>query len=144
MKRLLLVLLCLAVGIGGVTIMSAAVPAEEAREAPVQTRMSYVNSTLTSISIVNGQAICVGTLIGYQGVTTKVEITLTLQFKTASSSTWSDYYKHPKQTFNTWRGTASCSPAVVRGYQYRTKALYTAYSGVKFESFIEYSPTQSY
>ena len=145
MKRILSALLCLVFCLGGMTFAFAAMPVEaEAAEPPTIMRMSYTNNTTTLISIVNGQAICVGTLAGYQGITTKVEITLTLQRKLASSSTWTDYYNHPKQTFNDWRGTASCTRDIVKGYQYRTKAVYTAWSGTKYETFTEYSGAMAY
>lgn len=144
MKRLLSVLLCMALVFGCATLVSAATSFDEVKEPPIQVRTAYTNSFKTLISISGGQATCVGSLTGYQGTTTKVEITLTLQRKLASSSTWSDYYNHPKQTFNTYCGTASFSKAVVSGYQYRTKAVYTAYAGTKYETFTEYSGAMAY
>ena len=147
MKRLLSLVLCVILGIGCVVPASAAAPADLATEVeldPPILRMSYTHQTVTQISISGGKAICVGNITGYKGTTTKVEITLTLQRKLASSSTWSNYYNHPKQTFNTHCGTVSFSKDIVKGYQYRTKAVYTAYAGTKYETFTEYSGAQAY
>jgi len=144
LKRVLSVLLCLAIGLGCMTVASAAIPADEVNGSPPQTRMAYINKTQTLISISGGKAICVGTLTGYQGITTKVEITLTLQRRPDSSSTWTDYVINPKQTFNSYKGTDSLTKDVVKGYQYRTKAVYTAYSGANYETLTEYSSAVSY
>ena len=96
MKRLLSLVLCIIIGIGCMISASAAAVANPAVEAapndPPPQRMAYTHQTITQISISGGKAICVGNLTGYQGTTTKVEITLTLQRKLASSSTWSNYY----------------------------------------------------
>jgi len=143
MKRLLSLALCLVLSFGCMTLVSAATPTE-AETAPSPQRMAYTSHTQTAISISGGKAICVGSLTGYKGITTKVEITLTLQRKLASSNTWSDYYNHPKQTFNDYCGTATCTKDIVSGYQYRTKALYTAYAGSNYETFTEYSGALSY
>ena len=148
MKRLLSLVLCLILGLGCMTFASAAAYAGPAAEAepndPPPQRMAYTHQTITQISISGGKAICVGNITGYQGLTTKVDITLTLQRKLATSSTWSDYYNHPKQTFNTYCGTASFSKDIVSGYQYRTKAVYTAWAGTKYETFTEYSGAMAY
>jgi len=149
MKRILSLLLCLVLCLGYMTLASAAAFVEpeatdvELKDPPPQ-RMSYTNATQTLIGISGGQAICVGSLTGYQGTTTKVEITLTLQRKLSSSNTWTDYYNHPKQTFNSYKGTAQCTKDIIAGYQYRTKAVYTAYAGTKYETFTEYSGAMSY
>ena len=100
--------------------------------------------TQTLIEINGGNATCVGSIAGHSGTTTKVEVTLTLQRKLASSSTWSNYYNHPKQTFNSFKGTATFTKAVVKGYQYRTKAVYVAYAGSKSETLTAYSSALAY
>ncbi|MCL2301280.1 MAG: hypothetical protein FWC27_14150 [Firmicutes bacterium] len=143
MKRLLALALCLVLGLG---CMTAAYATEfsSANDPPTQTRMAYVSNTITSITISGGKANCLGDLTGYKGITTKVEITLTLQRKLATSNTWTDYYNHPKQTFINYYGTASFSKDIVKGYQYRTKAVYTAWAGTKYETFTEYSGAVSY
>ena len=143
MKRFFSLALCLILALGCMTIASAATPAE-ANDPPPQTRLTYINRTQTLIGISGGKATCIGSLTGYQGTTTKVEITLTLQRKLASSSTWSDFYNHPKQTFNSYCGTASFTKDIVKGYQYRTKAVYTAYAGAKSETITEYSGAMAY
>jgi len=131
-------------GLGCMTLASAATLADEAIETPTQLRMAYIDNTQTLISISGGKAICVGSIAGYQGTTTKVVITLILQRKLASNSTWTDYYSDPPQTFNSYRGTASLTKDIVKGYQYRTKAVYTAYAGAKYETLTQYSGALSY
>lgn len=148
MKRFFSLVLCLILGLGCMTLVSAAAPADLTAEAeildpPIQ-RLAYTLETKTLISISGGKAHCTGSLTGYQGITTKVDITLTLQRKLASSSTWTNYYNHPKQTFNSYRGTATFSKDIVRGYQYRTRAVYTAWAGTKSETFTEYSGAMAY
>jgi len=143
MKRFLSLALCLVLGLGCMALASAATPIE-AEVAPLPQRFSYINDTVTSIGISGGKAICVGNLTGYQGTTTKVEITLTLQRKLASSSSWTNYYDHPKQTFNDYCGTASFSKDIVSGYEYRTKAVYVAYAGTKSETHTAYSGVMTY
>jgi len=130
MKRIFTLLLCLLLGLSFATLSSA--------------RLSYINDATTNIGPSGGQAISVGVCNGYQGITTKVEITLTLQRKLASSSTWTDYYTAPKQTFNNYHGAAQLIRNMEKGYQYRTKAVYVAYSGTKSETLTGYSGAISY
>jgi len=145
MKRLFALALCFLLVFSCMMVASATTTsADEANTSPTPTRWSYINNTTTSIGISGGKAICAGSITGYKGITTKVEITLTLQRKLASSSTWDDFYNHPKQIFNDYCGTASFSKAIVSGYQYRTKAFYTAYSGSSSESLTQYSSVVSY
>lgn len=143
MRRIFSVLLSLVIGLSCMVLASATTFAET-NEPPPQLRMLYIGGTETLISISGSNAICVGSLTGYQGVTTKVEITLTLQSKLSSSSTWTNFYCHPKQTFNDFRGTVSVSTGIVKGYQYRTMVVYTAYSGTKYETLTQYSGVATY
>jgi hypothetical protein len=111
---------------------------------PPPTRLSYISNTVTSISISGGQATCLGHVTGYNGTTTKVEITLYLERKLASSSTWSTYASDPKQTFNSYSGTYQMKKSVVSGYQYRVRAVYVAWAGSKSETLTGYSSVVSY
>jgi len=132
MKRFLSVLLC------SLLLLSLAAPL-------VSARFSYTNYTDTGIGIVSGKAIGVGDLEGYQGITTKVEITLTLQRRLKGTTGWSTYVSGTKQTFNNWYGTSSLSKASIdKGYEYRTKAVYVAWSGSKSETITDYSPAMGY
>lgn len=145
MKRLLSLALCLILGLGCMTLASASSLKEaETYDPRPPTRLSYIADTATNISIVGSNAICVGSCTGYQGTTTRVEITLTLQRKLATTSTWSDYYNHPMQSFDTYKGTVSFTKGIVKGYEYRTKAVYTAYAGSNKETLTQYSGAQSY
>jgi hypothetical protein len=117
----------------------------DAREAdPPPTRLSYIMMTATSISISGGQASCTGSITGYNGTTTKVVITLYLERKLASSSTWSTYASDPSQTFNSFYGQYTMKKSVVKGYQYRVRAVYKAYAGSNSETLTGYSSVVAY
>ena len=140
---ILSMVLVLCVGALGTVTVSAT--NEDARQAePPPTRLSYINTTATGLSISGGQATCAGTVVGYNGVTTKVVIKLYLERKLASVTTWSPYAEDPAQTFNSWTGGYQMKKAVVSGYQYRTRAVYTAYSGSNSESVTGYSSVVTY
>jgi len=142
-RAVLSLALVLCLGAAGTIVVGATnVDAREAESIP--TRLSYTNLTATSISISGGQATCLGHITGYNGTTTKVEITLYLERKLASSSSWSTYASGTKQTFNSYSGTYQMKKAVVSGYQYRTRAVYTAYAGSKSETITGYSNVVSY
>jgi len=120
-------------------------PAAEAdpNDPPPQ-RLSYISTATTSISVSGGQASCTGSIVGYYGTTTKVEITLYLERKTASGSTWTTYASDPKQTFNSFTGMYTMKKSVISGYQYRVRAVYTAWAGTKSETLTGYSSVMSY
>ena len=114
--------------------------ADEKEDPP--TRFSYINGTVTGLNIsVGGTAYCGADLVGYPGVTTKVEIELKLQKRFlllfwTDEATWS-------QAFNSYTGTLSKSVNVSSG-TYRVQATYTAYSGTKTETTTGTSPSQTY
>lgn len=102
----------------------------------------YTNSTTTDIYISSsGEASATGSLTGYQDITTKVTINLYLQqyangsWKTVDS--WSE-------TFNKYRGSLQGESTVSKGYKYRVKASYYAYSGSKYENIVSYSEEVKY
>jgi len=148
MKRVLSVLLCMVFLLGFIPVFASASSADDNRTATSvggsNTRMSYINCAAASIGISGGKVISVGDLEGYKGITTKVEITLTIQRRASASNLWSDWYNYPKQTFNSHRGTASCSKDAVKGYQYRTKADFVAWAGSSYEAVTVYSGYVSY
>ena len=148
MKRVLSVLLCMVLLLGFIPVFASAGSADDDRAATSvgdsSTRMSYTNCAVASIGISGGQVISGGIIDGYKGITTKVEITLTIQRRANANSLWADWYRHPKQTFNTYYGTATCSKDAAKGYQYRTKADFVAWSGSSYEAFTVYSGYVSY
>jgi len=126
----------------GTVSAHAAAPAEADTNQP-QTRWSYINTTTTTLSIVGGQAIFGGSIIGYYGITTKVIITLYLEYKLASSSTWSPYANGSK-SFDDYMGAYGKTVPVTSGYQYRVQAVYQAFSGKNSESTTSYSQVVTY
>jgi len=107
-------------------------------------RLSYINMTTTVLSVSSGQATCVGSVSGYKGTTTKVVITLHLERKLASSSTWTTFASDPAKTFNDWTGTYQMKKTVTSGYQYRVRAVYTAFAGSASETLTGYSSVVSF
>ncbi|MDR2525917.1 MAG: hypothetical protein LBC83_07055 [Oscillospiraceae bacterium] len=96
-----------------------------------------------SVGSVSRRVICEGVITGYSGITTKVKIELYLERKTASSSTWSAYGSSSK-TVNSYIGAHQYIKSVTSGYQYRVRAVYTAWSGSNSESMTRYSGVVSY
>jgi len=111
---------------------------DSVREAPPAVmRLSYICTTITSLGISNKQADTLASVSGYQGITTKVTITVTLQKKGVLGLYWSDVASWTK-TFNDYKGTLAPSYGVGSG-TYRVCAVYTAYSGSASETITGYS-----
>ena len=104
----------------------------------VQPMYNYVDRVDTTLSITNGKALCKVDILGYS-TTTKIEIDLTLQKKTAlwwsTVEAWEvnylQYTAQHSRTFSVNSGT------------YRLKAVYKVYSGTNYETITEYSGTKS-
>ena len=106
----------------------AAVSAEATQ---VQPRLSYTNFTFTGLDITTtGLACCTANVEGYDGITTKIHIKMTLQKYTllwwSDQATW-------EGTFNDVVGTL-CANKYVSSGTYRVKAVYTVYSGSASET----------
>jgi len=103
---------------------------------------AYTSSTTTMLSISSsGVATSVGSIIGYQGLTTSIDIYLYLQqYKNGSWVTIGSWYQY----FNKNQGTASSTMNVQKGYQYRVRASYFANSGYLFENIVVNTPTKTY
>jgi len=145
MKKAISGILCLVLlALGAVYAQATSISDDAAESAPPQLRWSYINTIKTSLVISGGQASCTGTVTGYNGITTKVEITLYLERKLASSNTWSPYANEPKQTFNSFYGMYTMKEAATTGYEYRVRAVYTAYSGSNSETVTGYSSVVKY
>jgi len=104
-------------------------------------RFSYTGMTVTSIIIKNGTAICTASIEGYPGTTTKVEIEMTLQKRTLLLF-WSDQVTWTKTASGYYAGLEK-SKSIDSG-TYRTKAVYTAYSGSAKEVTTGYSSDLKY
>jgi len=107
-------------------------------------KWSYTSSTKTILSISSaGKATCTGSLIGYQGTTTGVDIFLYLEryingsWSTYPSGSWYQY-------FPTYQGVLSATIYVTSGYNYRLRASYYANSGSNWENISSCSQTVYY
>ena len=105
-------------------------------------KYAYANSVITNLSISSaGKATCLASLTGYPGTTTKVEINMYLQ--QLKNGSWVNVNSWSK-TFNSYSGTLEKTATVAKGYSYRVKASYYAYSGTKKENIVSYSGTKKY
>jgi len=108
-----------------------------AEESQIQPRYSYTSTVTTSLKDSSGKAKCTSILYGYDGITTKIKITMTLQKK--SLLWWSDVEEWTT-TASDYYATLSKTYAVGSG-KYRVKTVYTVYSGSESESITDYSST---
>ena len=118
---------------GGATVSAEATP--------VQPRLSYTNYTFTGLDITtSGVAYCLADVEGYDGITTKVHIKMTLQKHTvlwwSNQETW-------EGTFYDVVGTLNEVVSVGKG-TYRVKAVYTVYSGSASEEITSTSLEKQY
>ena len=102
----------------------------------IQPRWSYVNYTQQHISVSNGKIVCEGEVQGYPGVTTKITISLYLEKKILFW--WSDQDEW-NTTYQNYRGSFKGETAMPSSGTYRTKAVYTVYSGSSSETITGYS-----
>lgn len=105
-------------------------------ENQVQPRWSYTDMTYVTVKIAsNGTATCLADIEGYDGITTKIHIKMTLQKYTflwwSKVETW-------ETTINDFYGYLSRQTQVGSG-TYRVKAEYTVYSGSNSEQITSYS-----
>ena len=116
--------------------------AAEQYEPPIHVNMAYTKSTRADLTISYGQASATAVFYGYNGITTKVTITMTLQKKGLLGLWWSDELSWT-ETFNYYNATMNRNTGVSGG-TYRVKAVYTAYSGTNSETITEYSGNVKY
>lgn len=100
----------------------------------------YTEGTYTSLGITSGDALCIASLTGYEGVTTRIDITVYLQKRVllfwTTDTSWSDtFYDYEASMYELH---------IVPSGTYRVKAVYVAYSGSNKETITEYSPTVTY
>jgi hypothetical protein len=77
----------------------------------------------TTLKIVNGQAICDGTIIVNDSSALSVSITLTLERMSISGNIWLINISS-SMVFNSGGGTFQMVLPVIMGYMYRVKAVY--------------------
>ena len=141
-KKAVSLMLVAVLVLSAATVVSAQ-SIDTAEQAPVPTRMAYISSTNTSLTISSGQASAYARLIGYPGTTTKISITMTLQKQGFLGLYWSDVTGW-SDTFYSSTATMSRTHSGLSGGTYRLKAVYTAYSGNASETVTEYSPNFKY
>lgn len=121
------VIMLLSIGTVGATTVSA-------EETSVQPRLSYTNYTFTGLDITTaGLACCTADVEGYDGITTKVHIRMTLQKYTVLW--WSDQITW-ENAFTGIEGALCRNTTVTSSGRYRVRAVYTVYSGSASEEII--------
>lgn len=98
---------------------------------------SYTSSCGSSLSISNGSASCFSMLSGYNGITTQIVISHTLQKKN-SSGNWEFYAGWQSTTQGHIAALSSTQNNLTSG-TYRVEAVLTAYAGNNWERITTYS-----
>jgi|GEM_PF-1144255 len=149
MKKAISGILCLVfLALGAISVQATAVDLAGSfgfvdQDEPPILRMAFTNTTNTILGISGGQATSEGAIVGYSGITTKVTVALYLERKTASASSWTTIASGSKTT-NGHVGAHQLITTVTKGYQYRVRAVYTAYSGSASETLTSYSGVVTY
>ena len=100
----------------------------------------YTRSCSSSLSISGLTATCKSSLRGYYGLTTKIEVTQTLQVRDGNqwrqAKTWTaTYYSHNCDLENT--------RTVYSGNTYRVMSEFKVYAGSSYETVYSYSTTKT-
>ena len=132
-KKLISLALCIVM----LFSFSVVASAEDDGVAPV---FDYTNMTATSILYSSGKFYCEASADGYSGITTKIEITMTLQKK---GLLWWSKVESWSGTYNKSYATLSKSYATTKSGKYRVKAVYKVYSGSDSEKITSYTGEES-
>lgn len=107
----------------------------------IESRYEYTSSAIAGLSISGGSAEVYGSLIGYSGITDKVNMYLYLQrYENGSWTTVKNFY----ESFSRHSGSIEETVSVDAGYSYRVKGSYYAYDGSESEHITRYSATVEY
>ena len=103
-------------------------------EETVQPRFNYTAFTATGLNITTKNiACCSANVEGYDGITTKVKITMDLQqylaLQWTTIASW-------QGTFNDVTGALAKTKTLTSSGRYRVRATYTVYSGSAYEQII--------
>ncbi len=123
-KRVLSLVMCVVLLCGTGLIANA-----ETTENQVQPRYTYTSGISATLANSGGKALCIGNVNGYDGITTKIVLTVTLQKKTLL---WWSKVEEWTTTANTYYATISKTVAVDSG-KHRVKVEATVYSGSNSE-----------
>ena len=144
MKKVCLAILSLAIalciGVTGVVAANAAETTSQNAAVPIMPLLNFINRTTTMIRVeTNGRVTMTGSITGYNGLTTRVSITLHLEHRPNASSAWRTVASEPTRTFNSFTGTHQAVRTVTARGQYRTRAVYRAYAGTRVETLTAFS-----
>lgn len=149
LKKILALVMCVVLMCGMGVVANAqgvssadnyAVTVSENGESQIQPRYSYTNVISCLLNNYNGKALCVASVGGYSGTTTKIVIKMTLQKKTAL---WWSKVQEWSSTTNSYTAAMSKTVAVESG-KHRVKLVATVYSGSKSEEIEMYSQTYDF
>ena len=125
LKKILALVMCVVMLCATGLIASA-----ETTENQVQPRYSYTNIISATLTKSNGKALCVGNVSGYNGTTTKIVMTMTLQKKTLL---WWSEVQEWTVTANSHAAAISKTVAVDSG-THRVKVEAKVYAGSNYEN----------
>lgn len=103
----------------------------------IQPYYSYTSSIKATLSDLSGKAVCTGSVTGYNGTTTKIKITMTLQKKTLL---WWSEVEEWTTTVSSYKTTLEKTATVDSG-KHRVKVEAIVYSGSNSETITVYSST---
>ncbi len=124
-KKILALVMCLVLVCGTGLVASA-----ETVDNQVQPRYSYTSGISATLTESSGKAMCGGNVNGYNGTTTKIVLTMTLQKKTLL---WWSKVDEWTTTANTYYATLVKTVAVDSG-THRVKVEAKVYAGSNYEN----------
>lgn len=108
---------------------------------PNLSRWSYTSSTAEYLSISNGTATMTSSVVGYSGVTTKIEIYFYLQ---QYDGAWKNVKTYKDTVEGSYALKEHTYSGLSKGYKYRLRCTYYVYSGKSYDYFMEYTDEQYY
>jgi len=137
--------LVLSIGTAGAVSVNAAPAAEmvaEQDEFLIMPLLDFINITTTQLRIEpNGRVTMTGSILGYNGLTTRVSITLHLERRATILNSWSTVASEPTRTLNSFTGAHQATRTITASGQYRVRAVYRAYAGNRVETITAFSGT---
>lgn len=124
-KKILALVMCLVLMCSTGLIASA-----ETVDSQVQPRYSYTHGISATLTDSSGKALCVGNVLGYNGTTTKIVLTMTLQKKTLL---WWSKVEEWTVTANSYT-TGISKTATVDSGTHRVKVEAKVYAGSDYET----------
>lgn len=113
---------------------------EDSDNSEIQPLYAYASNAGAGLKITNGTARCTSEIYGIAGTTTKIEITMSLQKKTALW--WPDVISWSTTTTNIYPDIVETT--TVSSGTYRVKTVFKVYSGSQYETITVYSQEAKY